>query len=142
MTLYNIIEELKNIAINKPNINYVGEGDIYILNSLPNIDYSVFFITQGNHVVDMDRNVITYSLNLFYIDRLFDDASNRLIVQSNGIDSLMNIINAFVGMNEDVVLASDIRFTSFNQRFADDCCGVFCTLDFEVENNIGLCSYE
>ncbi len=142
MTLFEIINILKEIAISKPNINYVGEGDIYILNSLPNIDYSVFFITQGNHTVDAERNVITYSLNLFYIDRLLDDASNRLLVQSNGVESLLNIINEFVESNEDIVIASDIRFTSFNQRFSDNCCGVFCTVDFEVENNIGLCSYE
>ena len=68
MTLFEIINKLKDIAISKPNINYVGDGDVYTLNSLPNIDYSVFFITQNDHSIDSDT--ITYSLNLFYIDRI------------------------------------------------------------------------
>ena len=35
MTLFEIINKLKDIAINKPNINYVGDGDVYTLNSGP-----------------------------------------------------------------------------------------------------------
>jgi hypothetical protein len=49
MTLVEIVKILLDIAKQQPNINYVGEGDIYTLNSLPNIDYSVFYITQNAH---------------------------------------------------------------------------------------------
>ena len=139
MTLFEIINKLKDIAINKPNINFVGDGDVYTLNSLPNIDYSVFFITQNDHSIYQDT--ITYSLNLFYIDRISDSEDNVLNIQSDGMLQLTNVINTLV-FSEDVDVDGEITFTPFIQRFADNCCGVYCTVRFIVDNNLGVCSYE
>lgn len=139
MTLFEIINKLKDIAISKPNINYVGDGDVYTLNSLPNIDYSVFFITQNDHSIYQDT--ITYNLNLFYIDRISDSEDNVLNIQSDGMLQLMNVINTLV-FSEDVDVDGDITFVPFIQRFADNCSGVYCTVRFVVENNLGTCSYE
>ena len=139
MTLFEIINKLKDIAISKPNINFVGDGDVYVLNSLPNIDYSVFFITQNDHSIYQDT--ITYSLNLFYIDRISDSEDNVLNIQSDGMLQLTNIINTLV-FSEDVDVEGEITFTPFIQRFADNCSGVYCTVRFIVDNNLGSCSYE
>ena len=139
MTLFEIINKLKDIAISKPNINYVGDGDVYTLNSLPNIDYSVFFITQNDHSIYQDT--ITYSLNLFYIDRISDSEDNTLNIQSDGMLQLTNIINTLV-FSEDVDVDGDITFVPFIQRFADQCSGVYCTVRFICDNNLGTCSYE
>ena len=138
MTLFEIINKLKDIAISKPNINYVGDGDVYTLNSLPNIDYSVFFITQNDHSIYQDT--ITYSLNLFYIDRISDSEDNTLNIQSDGMLQLTNIINTLV-FSEDVDVDGDITFVPFIQRFADQCSGVYCTVRFICDNNLGTCSY-
>ena len=139
MTLFEIINKLKDIAISKPNINFVGDGDVYVLNSLPNIDYSVFFITQNDHSIDSDT--ITYSLNLFYIDRISDSEDNTLNIQSDGMLQLTNVINTLV-FSEDVDVEGEITFTPFIQRFADQCAGVYCTVRFIVDNNLGTCNYE
>lgn len=139
MTLFELINKLKDIAISKPNINYVGDGDVYTLNSLPNIDYSVFFITQNDHSIYQDT--ITYSLNLFYIDRISDSEDNVLNIQSDGMLQLTNIINTLV-FSEDVDVDGDITFTPFIQRFADQCAGVYCTVRFIVDNNLGTCNYD
>ena len=139
MTLFEIINKLKDIAISKPNINFVGDGDVYTLNSLPNIDYSVFFITQNDHSIYQDT--ITYSLNLFYIDRISDSEDNVLNIQSDGMLQLTNIINTLV-FSEDVDVDGEITFTPFIQRFADQCAGVYCTVRFIVDNNLGTCNYE
>ena len=139
MTLFEIINKLKDIAISKPNINFVGDGDVYTLNSLPNIDYSVFFITQNDHSIYQDT--ITYSLNLFYIDRISDSEDNVLNIQSDGMLQLTNIINTLV-FSEDVDVEGEITFTPFIQRFADQCAGVYCTVRFIVDNNLGTCNYE
>lgn len=139
MTLFEIINKLKDIAISKPNINYVGDGDVYTLNSLPNIDYSVFFITQNEHSIYQDT--ITYNLNLFYVDRISDSEDNVLNIQSDGMLQLTNIINALV-FSEDVDVDGDITFVPFIQRFADNCSGVYCTVRFVCNNNLGTCSYE
>lgn len=139
MTLFEIINKLKDIAISKPNINYVGDGDVYTLNSLPNIDYSVFFITQNDHSIYQDT--ITYNLNLFYIDRISDSEDNVLNIQSDGMLQLTNVINTLV-FSEDVDVEGEITFTPFIQRFADNCCGVYCTVRFVVDNNLGTCNYD
>ena len=139
MTLFEIINKLKNIAISKPNINFVGDGDVYTLNSLPNINYSVFFITQNDHLIDSDT--ITYSLNLFYIDRISDSEDNTLNIQSDGMLQLTNIINTLV-FSEDVDVDGEISFTPFIQRFADQCAGIYCNVRFIVDNNLGNCSYD
>lgn len=139
MTLFELINKLKDIAISKPNINYVGDGDVYTLNSLPNIDYSVFFITQNEHSIYQDT--ITYNLNLFYIDRISDSEDNTLNIQSDGMLQLTNIINTLV-FNEDVDVDGDITFVPFIQRFADQCAGVYCNVRFVVENNLGSCNYD
>lgn len=139
MTLFEIINKLKDIAISKQNINFVGDGDVYTLNSLPNIDYSVFFITQNDHSIYQDT--ITYSLNLFYIDRISDSEDNVLNIQSDGMLQLTNIINTLV-FSEDVDVDGDITFVPFIQRFADQCAGVYCTVRFICDNNLGSCSYD
>ena len=139
MTLFELINKLKDIAISKPNINYVGDGDVYTLNSLPNIDYSVFFITQNDHSIYQDT--ITYSLNLFYIDRISDSEDNVLNIQSDGMLQLTNVINTLV-FSEDVDVDGEISFTPFIQRFADQCAGVYCTVRFIVDNNLGTCNYD
>lgn len=139
MTLYELTNKLLEIAKSKPNINYVGEGDIYELNQLPNINYSVFYITQGTHTVE--ENTAQYTLNLFYVDRLTDTKDNRLIIQSNGIDAITNILNT-LDYTEDIDLIYPLSFTPFNQRFADDCAGVFCTVTINSDSNLGICNYE
>lgn len=49
LTYWNVIEELKKSALEEPNINFVGSKDIFNLNSIPDIDYDVFYITPNQH---------------------------------------------------------------------------------------------
>lgn len=139
MTLKELIEKIKTIARKQHNIGYVGEGDIYTLNSIPNIDYSVIFITQQNHSITAD--LCEYNINLFYVDRLFGDDGNRLDIQSHGITVINNIINQLTSI-VDVDVDYPISFTTFTQRFVDECAGVFATLTITTDNEIGLCNYE
>lgn len=138
MTLIDVVNNFKDIAIQQHNINYVGDGDIYSLNNLPNLDYGVFYVTQTNHTQSEDT--ISYTLTLFYVDRLFTDHSNRLQIQSNAIITLANIINIFAE-TYDVEVGYDINYTTFIQRFTDECSGAFCNVTITVDNNIGLCGY-
>lgn len=140
MTLKEIITKIKKVAKKQRNIGYVGEGDIYTLNSLPNIDYSVIFITQSNHSITTD--LCEYNINLFYVDRLFEDDSNRLEVQSHGITIINNIINELSSTDIDIDVEYPISFTTFTQRFTDDCAGVFATVKITTDNELGMCHYE
>lgn len=140
MTLKEIITKIKKVAKKQCNIGYVCEGDIYSLNSLPNIDYSVIFITQQNHSITAD--LCEYNINLFYVDRLFGDDTNRLDIQSHGITIINNIINELSSTDIDVDVEYPVSFTTFTQRFTDECAGVFATIKITTDNELGMCAYE
>lgn len=139
MTLYEVITDILNIAKQQPNINHTGEGDIYSLNSLPNIDYSVFWVTQTNHT--QGENTVSFNLILYYIDRLLPDTSNRLQIQSQGMLALNNIINIYNQMNTDIQIEYDINYTTFTHRFTDDCAGVFANVTITADAELGICGY-
>ena len=138
MTLYDIVTGFKNIAKKQPNINYVNDGDIYSLNSSPNLEYGVFFITQSNH--SQNEDTVSYTLTLYYIDRLNGDGSNTLQIQSNAMMALNNIINVF-NAQYDVEIEYNIQYTTFVHRFQDDCAGVFANVTITADAELGLCGF-
>lgn len=129
MTIQEIINILQKIALTQPNVRSVGEGDIYdSLNAEGSTRYAYFFITQNRHqqIDDIDR----YSLNIFYVDRLEDDKSNKLQIQSIGKEVLGNVFNVFC--EEFDIEVPTIEYQVFTERFSDYCAGVYATVAFEV----------
>lgn len=139
MTLKELIEDILLLAQDTDNINYANEGNIFELNSLPNIDYSVFYITQNQHT--QYENTTRYSFTFFYVDRLIneEESLNKLQIQSDGIQILSNIINK-INETLDVEISYPINFQPFTEKFSDSCAGVYCTLIITVPN-LGICSY-
>jgi hypothetical protein len=137
MTLYEIVNEFKEIALSKPNINYVDDGDVFELNAKPNLKYGVFYVTQSNHIIGQDTT--QFQLTLYYIDRVFEDYSNSLEVHSTGLQVLTDIINSFNYNNPDVNIEFDINATTFIHKFSDVCAGVFAGITITVDNEIGIC---
>lgn len=140
MNLFQTIDNIKNIALTQPNIRTASEGNVYsIMNTTPDIRYGVFVITQGTHRSDDVFNY--FNFNFFYVDRLVDDMeSNRLQIQSIGIQMLNNILNTFAD-EYDIDLNSDIQYNPFTQKFADETAGVYCTITLEVPKNSCAESY-
>lgn len=140
MTLKAITEHILSVAETEKNINFVGNGDIYALNNKPDIDYSVFWLTLNN--ASVNENTINYSFTFFYVDRLIneEDDNNKLKIQSDGIQHITNIVNK-LSYTEDVDISFPLQFTAFSQRFADECSGVFCTVNVLVDNNLGVCEF-
>lgn len=130
MTLYQVISQLKAIALSQPNIRTAGEGNIYdYLNANPAIEYDVFFITQQTHT--QDEQFDHYALTLFYVSRLENDLEeNRLQIQSIGKEVLSNVIHTFE--NETYAEAPVISYTMFTQKFADECAGCYAQLTLDI----------
>ena len=137
MTLPDTIRMVEVMAGGQPPVRSIVRNDIFRLNSLPDAKYSVFGWTQGQHTANLDSSFITYRFTFFYIDRLPADQSNEVEIQSVGIQTLDNILRmlADYGLETD----GDWQFTTFNQRFLDECAGVYCTVGLAVPVN-GLCS--
>lgn len=132
MTLMEVIRLMEAVAANQPAINLIVQENVYKLNDRPDCKYGAFVWTQGTHTAGVNADVVRYSFTLFYVDRLNADRSNNVEIQSVGVEVLGNILRTLA---EEMVV-SDWRITPFSsQRFADECSGVYCTVELEVPIN-------
>ena len=128
MTLAQLIKLFEGIAKEQPSINMIVQNDVFRINSAPSLKYGVFAWTQGQHSGSI-HGMQTYSFSLFYVDRLLDDLSNQIEIQSVGCETLGNILRA---LDEYDVEVSNYTMQTFNQRFIDECAGVFCNVTISV----------
>lgn len=137
MTLMQVIRVIEEVALQQPSVNMIIPNDIFELNTLPDARYGVFGWTQGQHSTSVESSLITYAFTFFYVDRLNGDASNKIEVQSVGMQTLDNILRSLDDM--DITASATYTFQTFNQRFIDECAGVYCTVQLQVPVS-SLCS--
>ena len=130
MTLLDTIRTMEIVASHQPSIKMVVENDVFRLNAKADARYGVFSFVQGQHTSAIDSNVITYAFTLFYVDRLKDDRSNQIEIQSVGVQTLDNILRQLDDLG--ICPENGYTFQVFNQRFLDDCAGVFCNVNLSV----------
>ena len=130
MTLSDTIRAIETIAGGIPSVASIVRNDIFRLNSLPDAEYAVFGWTQGQHTASVSSSLVTFNFTFFYIDRLRADKKNELEIQSVGIQVLDNIIRTLEA--KTVYAENTYTFTTFNQRFLDECAGVFTNVALQV----------
>ena len=125
MTLLEVIRAIETAARQQPDVKMVVPNDVFRLNAIPDARYGVFAWTQGRHRVTYTDEYIRYSFTFFYVDRLRNDKANEIEVQSVGISTLTNILRTLEGWG---VTPETYEFQTFNQRFTDECAGVYCSV--------------
>ncbi len=135
MTLLETIRTIETIALQQAAVHTVVENDVFKLNDMPNVKYGVFAFTQGQHTSTTEGAFTTYGFSLFYIDRLNEDRSNQIQIQSTGERTLRNIL---LILADQGIESSQYTIQPFNQRFADECAGVYCDVSLSVPND-GTC---
>lgn len=128
MTLAQLIRLVEGIAQEQPSINMIVQNDVFRINSAPSLKYGVFAWTQGQHSGSIN-GMQTYSFSLFYVDRLKEDQSNQIEIQSVGCETIGNILRALDDYDVEV---GNYTMQTFNQRFTDECAGVFCNVTLSV----------
>lgn len=128
MTLAQLIRLFEGIAKEQPSINMIVQNDVFRINSAPSLKYGVFAWTQGQHSGNIN-GMQTYSFSLFYVDRLKEDMSNQIEIQSVGCETIGNILRALDDYDIEV---GNYTMQTFNQRFTDECAGVFCNVSLSV----------
>lgn len=123
MTLREVIRAIEAVAIAQPGVGMVVRNNIFRLNACPDARYAVFGWTQGQHSGSAANDLMSWRFTFFYIDRLIENGRNELEVQSTGIEVLRNVLRQLADMG---ITADSWTFDTFNQRFADECAGVFC----------------
>lgn len=129
MTLSQLIRTFEMVARQQPSINMIVQSDVYRINSAPSLRYGVFAWTQGQHSGSID-GMMTYNFTLFYVDRLTEDKSNQIEVQSVGCETIGNILRT-LSEDHDIEIGN-YSLQTFNQQFTDECAGVFCNVAFSV----------
>lgn len=130
MTLQEVIRTFELVASQQPSVNMIVQNDIFRLNSKSDAKYGVFGWTQGQHSTSAESSMFTYSFTFFYVDRLKHDLSNQIEVQSVGVQTLDNILRKLDDLG--VYVNSTYTFQTFNQRFLDECAGVFCNVTLQA----------
>lgn len=125
MTLLEVIRTIERAAAMQPAVAMIVENDVFRLNSYADARYGVFAWTQGRHRAAVSDDYIRYSFVLYYVDRLRNDLANQIEVQSVGIETLTNILRTLEAWG---LTPETYEFQTFNQRFADECAGVFCSV--------------
>lgn len=130
MTLADVISKVETIARSQLSVGTVVSGDVYRLNAMPDVRYGVFAWQQREHSCDLDDGMVAYAFTFFYIDRLTEASGNEVEIQSVGITTLRNVLNALD--DQDVCSTGDEVYTSFQQVFLDKCAGVYVNVTVQV----------
>ena len=128
MTLVEVIKAIETAAASEPSVASVIPNDVFRLNATPDAKYGVFAWTQQTHTLAED--LITFAFALFYVDRLTEDKANELEVQSVGISTIADVLRRLE--DAGVYLVGEAQFQTFNQRFVDECAGVWCNVRLQV----------
>lgn len=130
MTLLQVIDTIEAVAAAQPSVNMIVRSDVFKLNTWPGARYGAFAWTQGEHTLVPGTSLMRLRFSFIYADRLTEDRRNEVEVQSAGMETLGNIVRQLEEM--DLLPGGDVTFTAFNQRFKDECAGVFCGVTLVV----------
>lgn len=124
MNYFTLIEDIKRTSLQFAEEFY--EGDVYEFLNSGNHKYPSIILTTQN--VSTTDNINSISGTLFCVDRLTDDSSNRLEIQSNAFNKLQRIISA---LGENTINLLTNTYTPFTEKFADLCGGMFVEFSFQ-----------
>jgi hypothetical protein len=135
MTLLETIRLIERVASAQPDVNMIVKNDVFRLNAASDARYGVFAWTQGQHEGSVYGPTHTFAFTLFYVDRLTASQGNQEEIQSVGVETLENILRT---LEEQGVEVGTWTMQTFNQRFLDECAGVFCNVRLQVPI-VGVC---
>ena len=139
MNLQNTLEYIASVAQNHPLINSSYVGSIYDLNSNTNTKYAVFAVEDID--VTKQNNTLLYNCYLYVVDRVMNDESNTIAVQTMAVNTLQEIINYIEGYSQSLEVYGSYIITPVRQKFSDECAGAYVQLRLVSQNDIGECAF-
>lgn len=125
MTLSQIISIIKKIALAQPNIHSCVD-EFLDLNDVT-AKYSAVILQQQTH--RRNNDFIQFNFYLGYSDRLNEDKSNEIEIQSTGIQVINSIIYSLENRGIDCTIDS---YNVFQQRFLAEAAGCYTQLTITV----------
>ena len=152
VTLYRIIKLFEDYQQSQTNIGLNGFGYGNLIDFGQNLtggtqtQYPFMFVTPQN--ISYDENITTYTMSIIFADRLNDDKSNMVDVQSDmsiQAKRLMGWVKRGMDKTPDLFDNMDINLPTagipFLERFNDYVGGIAIDLEVVVQESIDSCSY-
>ena len=139
MNTIEIIHKIKEVALSQQTINSVFDGDVY--ENWNSAEAKFASVNIGIQEIVNDGNFTTYTVILYYGDRLMQDKSNVNSIFTDGTNTLQSIIN-ILNTIDMVDIAKPITYTLFEQKFMDYLAGVYCQIEITTDSIIGNCSLD
>lgn len=142
MNLKTLLRNIGEMAKSQKLVNFSAAGaSLAEINPLEVTWYPMFYaIPAGTHTIT--ENTTTFSLTLYYIDRLLEDNSNEVDIFSSSIENLRNIINGIKGLPGVVEVESTYTMNNFMpEKLNDRLCGSYANVRIMVVNDT-LCYFE
>lgn len=129
MRYLELIQRIEEAANAQPSVSSIVRDDVYLLNAEKATKYGVFAWTQNTHRAEAVSDMMYFSFNFYYIDRLAEGDSNKLDIYATGIATLANIIRK---LSDEVGLIDSYTLQPFTQKFLDRCAGVYATVSIGI----------
>ena len=138
MTLVEIVNKLKKYAEGQFSNPTVMVGSVYENMNTKELKYPCINIDNVNLI--KRENDVVYSFYIYYADRLNEDASNQLEIQSQANTSLQLILhNIFESGAMSLDEYYNAIITPFKLKFVDVCAGAWMQINVHTTNGIDYC---
>ena len=144
-TYKNIIDTIRTVALlTGTTINSVVVGNSWEI-ATKTINYPLLFVDTLLKDHQYNNGSVTFSVDLYFIDTVYDDESNEDYVLSDMTTLCLDFINHFKDnfelygfwINKDI--NTTINFQQFTEQFDDKVSGVKCSLEIKVPDGGNEC---
>lgn len=133
MNLKILLKNIGEMAKSQKLVNFSAAGaSLAEINPMEIAFYPMFYaIPAGTHTIN--ENTTTFSLTLYYIDRLLEDNSNEVDIFSSSIENLRNIINGVKELPGVVDVVTSYTINNFMpEKLNDRLCGSYANVRITV----------
>ena len=115
MDYKNTIETIKEVSLNNYFIKSFDEGDVYDINNKQNNEYPKIVLSPLNHNLGFPTSQLNF--NIFYIDTLLKDESNKIDIHNYSIKIISDIL-IYLENNYDFVISNikNLNIETFTEK--------------------------
>ena len=139
MNTIELLNTIKRIALSQQTCNSAFDGDVYDNWNSSEIKYGS--VNAAITKIESEDQIFTYTVYLYYGDRLTQDKSNVNGIVTDGVNTLQSIIN-ILDKQDYIDVTGVINFIPFEQKFMDYLAGVYCEITINTTSSLGECEMD
>lgn len=138
MNYSELVKYIESVCLQHPFVNSFYYG-IYHSSEANNICYGSIILTPGS--INTANTTNEFSFNIMYVDRLTEDRSNLIQVQSESIDIIRSILSVISNDVDIIDYETGVTVNVFFEQFADNVAGGVGTISITLPSNTGECTW-